>query len=165
MGLRDSTRAPIERQAGDGRADIALLQLLSCVQRREISRQDVRVRFGNRPPQHPTVVSKRGGGGSISTCFVASLIGHVWTIRRDNVRLKNHSVLNVYFSRFGTVKLKQDVLFRWYEVLSEYHVPVLKKIYQSYRSYTRGNRVPGSSCSFGFFKTWSLTLGMFRRAE
>ncbi|XP_076658777.1 sodium channel protein Nach [Halictus rubicundus] len=37
----------------------------------------------------------------------------------NNVYFENQSVLHVYFNRFGTIKLKQDVVYRWYELLGD----------------------------------------------
>ncbi|XP_076668488.1 sodium channel protein Nach [Andrena cerasifolii] len=45
--------------------------------------------------------------------------GHHNTELLDGFQLENQSVLHVYFSRFGAVKLRQDVVFRWYELLSD----------------------------------------------
>nr|XP_033328781.1 sodium channel protein Nach-like [Megalopta genalis] len=37
----------------------------------------------------------------------------------QNAYFENQSTLNVYFSRFGTTKLKQDVIYRWYELVGD----------------------------------------------
>ncbi|XP_076279922.1 sodium channel protein Nach-like [Lasioglossum baleicum] len=45
--------------------------------------------------------------------------GYHTTKLLSNVYFKNQSVLNVYFNSFGTTKLKQDVVYRWYELLGD----------------------------------------------
>ncbi|XP_076220533.1 pickpocket protein 28-like isoform X2 [Nomia melanderi] len=37
----------------------------------------------------------------------------------NDVHIENQSALNVFFSNFGTIKLKQDVVYRWYELLGD----------------------------------------------
>ncbi|XP_050584544.1 sodium channel protein Nach-like [Bombus affinis] len=43
---------------------------------------------------------------------------HVAEVLTD-VEIKNQSLLTIYFNNFGTIKLKQDVIYRWYEVMGE----------------------------------------------
>lgn len=40
-------------------------------------------------------------------------------IRRENVDIKNQSVLTIYFRKYGTIRLRQDVIYRWYELMGE----------------------------------------------
>ncbi|CAK9830943.1 Pickpocket protein 28 [Anthophora retusa] len=44
--------------------------------------------------------------------------GNIFNIL-DNTELVDQGVLSVYFEQFGTVRLKQDVIYRWYELMSE----------------------------------------------
>ncbi|XP_015432820.1 PREDICTED: sodium channel protein Nach-like [Dufourea novaeangliae] len=37
----------------------------------------------------------------------------------NGMKFENQSVLYVYFSSFGTIKLRQDVVYRWYELLGD----------------------------------------------
>ncbi|KAG7201468.1 hypothetical protein KM043_004228 [Ampulex compressa] len=36
----------------------------------------------------------------------------------NNLTIENQSVLHVYFQKVGTIRLKQDVIYRWYELMS-----------------------------------------------
>ena len=38
---------------------------------------------------------------------------------RENITLKNHSVFHLFFGSKNTVRLKQDVLYYWYDLLSK----------------------------------------------
>lgn len=40
-------------------------------------------------------------------------------IRRENVDIKNQSVLTIYFRKYGTIRLRQDVIYRWYELMGK----------------------------------------------
>lgn len=42
-----------------------------------------------------------------------------WYVRRDNVDIKNQSVLTIYFRKYGTIRLRQDVIYRWYELMGK----------------------------------------------
>ncbi|KAK2582164.1 hypothetical protein KPH14_004522 [Odynerus spinipes] len=37
----------------------------------------------------------------------------------DNIEIVDQSIIHVYFSKYGTVRLKQDVAYTWYELLSD----------------------------------------------
>ncbi|PBC33128.1 Sodium channel protein Nach [Apis cerana cerana] len=37
----------------------------------------------------------------------------------DNVDIKNQSVLTIYFRKYGTIRLRQDVIYRWYELMGD----------------------------------------------
>lgn len=39
---------------------------------------------------------------------------------RWNYNVTDQGVLHVYFSKYGTIRLKQDVTFYWYELMSKY---------------------------------------------
>ncbi|XP_043511153.1 sodium channel protein Nach-like [Frieseomelitta varia] len=43
---------------------------------------------------------------------------HVSEILRDK-EVKNQSVMTIYFNNYGTINLKQDVIYRWYELMGE----------------------------------------------
>ncbi|XP_078049298.1 sodium channel protein Nach-like [Augochlora pura] len=45
--------------------------------------------------------------------------GYHRTKLMKDIYFENQSTLNVYFNRFGTTKLKQDVVYRWYELLGD----------------------------------------------
>lgn len=40
-------------------------------------------------------------------------------IRRNDVEIKDQGVLTIYFNNFGTMRLRQDVIYRWYELLGK----------------------------------------------
>ncbi|XP_011151006.2 sodium channel protein Nach [Harpegnathos saltator] len=39
---------------------------------------------------------------------------------RNKYMLRNHSVVHIYFGKSGAIRLRQDVLFYWYELMSNY---------------------------------------------
>ncbi|XP_014481168.1 PREDICTED: sodium channel protein Nach-like isoform X2 [Dinoponera quadriceps] len=39
---------------------------------------------------------------------------------RSKYPINNHSVVHIYFGKSGTIRLRQDVLFYWYELISNY---------------------------------------------
>lgn len=88
--------------------------MLSRMQHCKLQCKDIYSRFGIESTRRWIIVSVY-----IYIHFILCSFLQTNYIRRENVDIKNQSVLTIYFRKYGTIRLRQDVIYRWYELMGE----------------------------------------------